>query len=490
MLFTSYEFLGFLLAVTAIYYLLYGIRQGKYQWVFLLAASLYFYAQAGHVLGFLFFVTITVWLGALLGEKRGKGKKYFGVLALFVLFANLFLLFLVKYRPLQDSVMIPMGISFYMFQALSYLLDVYHKKYPAEKNLLRFALFVSFFPQLVQGPISRYDELSETLYQGHAPQYKNIAFGAQRILWGFFKKLVVADRLLPAVTAIISQPEEYTGGFVFVGMMFYALELYADFTGGIDITIGIARMLGIRVRENFIRPYFAKNIKEYWKRWHITMGSWFREYVFYTMAIWKPVLTIGKKARKCFGNEIGKRVPVYLAAFCTWLATGIWHGRGANFVAWGLGNFIVIMISQELEGKYRKFRKKHSFTKTKWYDAFQVLRTIFLMSCLRMFDCYRDVGLTFRMFFQMFTRFSFREMGVQKFLNLGLTEIDYVILFAALFLLILVSLWGRNGDVREKIETFPLWKKTAVWYSLFLCVVLFGVYGVEYDAVQFIYNQF
>ena len=176
---------------------------------------------------------------------------------------------------------LPLGISFYTFQTMGYIIDVYRDKYPYEKNIFKLALFISFFPQLIQGPISRFDDLKETLFGEHSFDAKAISFGLQRILWGFFKKLVIADRLLPAVNTIVRNPEEYQGVYVLVGMFFYAIQLYADFTGGIDIAIGVAEVFGIRLKENFERPYFSKSITEYWRRWHISLGSWFREYMFF-----------------------------------------------------------------------------------------------------------------------------------------------------------------------------------------------------------------
>ena len=192
---------------------------------------------------------------------------------------------------------LPLGISFYTFQTVSYVIDVYWEKIPAERNPLKVALFTSFFPLLIQGPISRFGDLSETLFSEHKADYKQISFGLQRILWGYFKKLVIADRLLIAVTAVCGDPAGYDGAYVLAGALLYAAELYADFTGGIDITIGIAQVLGIRVKENFVRPYFSRNIAEYWRRWHISMGTWFKDYIFYPLSVAPWLLKLSKKAR-------------------------------------------------------------------------------------------------------------------------------------------------------------------------------------------------
>ena len=262
------------------------------------------------------------------------------------------------------NLLLPMGISFYTFQTMGYIIDVYRGKYGAEKNIGKLALFVSFFPQLIQGPISRFDDLSLSLYKEHNFDAKGFSFGFQRVLWGYFKKLVIADRIVIAVLEITKNPETYDGIFVLVGMVFYAIQLYADFTGGIDITIGIAQMLGIKVKENFNRPYFSKSIVEYWRRWHITMGTWFKDYIFYPLSVCKPMLNISKSSRKRFGEQIGKRVPVYLSTMTVWFTTGLWHGASWNFVVWGLLKRICDFSFQEFEPLYAKFHQKFNVRNT------------------------------------------------------------------------------------------------------------------------------
>ena len=530
MLFTSYEFILFLGIVFVLYYVI----PGKLQWKFLLLASyvFYFLADPSYLL-YILATTVTTYLAARQiqvrkdafqvkfdsikkeldreqrkVQKEQEKKRQFRLM-LFCLLFNLGILAVVKYTNFAIAnvnsllhlfgsgktlsfvnLILPMGISFYTFQSMGYLIDVYQGKYQAERNPFKFALFVSFFPQLVQGPISRFDDLSKSLFEAHKADYRTITFGLQRVTWGFFKKLVIADRILTAVNTIIKDTETYQGAFVFVGMLFYALELYADFTGGIDITIGVAQTMGIEVTENFRRPYFSKNIKEYWKRWHITMGTWFTDYIFYPLSICKSMQKLSKFSRKHFGEQIGKRIPVYLASFIVWFTTGIWHGASWNFIAWGIGNFVVIMISQELEPLYYRFHEKFHVQGKTWFKMFQVVRTVLLMSCLRMFDCYRDVPLTFKMFGSMFTNFSVSRLTGAAFLGLGLSAWDYGILLVGTLILFTVSMIGRSGSVREKIAGLPFPVRFVVWYGLFLAVLIFGAYGIGYSASQFIYNQF
>ena len=541
MLFTSYAFIGFLFLLVALYYVL----PKKAQWPLLLLGSYVFYYYAGWT--FLFYilaVTIITYVAGLLISRNKKSadarfsemkeldksgsaspeevgkeaRKKFKekeksrrrkIMAIGITLA-LLILAVVKYTNFTIyningilsafhapkrinflTIALPTGISFYTFQAVSYVIDVYRDRHEAQTNFFKYALFVSFFPQLVQGPISRYGDLSKELYSPHSFSGRTMERGFQRVLWGYFKKLVIADRILPAVNTMIDTPENFKGAYVFLVMMFYALELYADFTGGIDITIGIAEMLGIPVKENFERPFFSKNIAEYWRRWHITMGTWFTDYIFYPISVSGPMLKLSKWSRKHLGEKVGKRLPVYLASFIVWFTTGIWHGASWNFIVWGLGNFVVIMISQELEPLYRKFHKKVNTDGSTVYKTFQVGRTILIMSALRLFDCYRNVPLTFKMFGTMFTTWNWNTLGNGTLLQLGISRADYVILAIGTILLIVVSMFARSGSVRDKLEKkLPMPGRWILFTVLLLLILVFGAYGQGYDASQFIYNQF
>ncbi len=530
MLFTSYEFIAFMLLCFVIYY---AIPQ-KCQWVMLLISSYIFYFCAGTFYPlFILATTATTYLFArkmdglyaveaqYLAENKGlaredkkaykkKMSKKRKISMLCCLLFNIGILAVIKYTNFvivninniaglaetENEIamvewLLPMGISFYTFQSVGYLLDVYWGKVKAQKNFFKFALFVSFFPQLVQGPISRYADLEPTLFAEHKYNWYKVKLGLERIVWGFFKKLVIADRLLVAVKFIIEDPEYYSGAFVLVGMIFYAIELYADFTGGIDITIGIAEVFGIRLKENFERPYFSKNIAEYWRRWHITMGTWFRDYIFYPMSISKSMQKLTGFTKKRFGKGMAKRLPVYIATMVTWFATGIWHGASWNFVVWGLMNGFVILISQEFEPVYEKFHKKFpKLSGNTFYKIFQIGRTFLLMCSLRLFDCYADVKTAFLAFFSIFTNFDITRLTVEEFLYFNLTVADYVIVAVGVIIMLWVSLMQRKGSVRVRLEK----KNTVVRYTVYavmlLSVILLGAYSIGYDATQFIYNQF
>jgi D-alanyl-lipoteichoic acid acyltransferase DltB (MBOAT superfamily) len=291
---------------------------------------------------------------------------------------------------------------------------------------------------------------------------------------------------------LTSDPDYYTGGFVLLGMLFYAVQLYADFTGGIDITIGIARCLGIRVEENFIRPFFSKNITEYWRRWHISMGTWFRDYVFFPCSISRPMKKITGWTKRHFGKGAARRISVYLSTLICWLATGIWHGAAWHFVVWGLLNGVVILVSQELEPLYVRFHQRFpKLTAARGYQVFQIGRTFLLMCCLRTLDTYQDAGLAFRQLVSMFTKFSLHgQLTVQELLNLGLGGADYVIVLLGVLLMFGVSMVERRESVSVYLSRKPYAMRCGVYMTLFFATLLLGRYGVGFDAQQFIYNRF
>lgn len=548
-MFTSYEFIIFMLALFVFYYII----PKKWQWCLLLFASFAFYYTAGK--WYPIFITITAitiyvtaevigWLDTRaevsIKKVAGTQESPFGrkeknniqqieikeltreerkaqknalkrkkkIILIICLLVNLGILAALKYsnfvidninRFIHESEkelsytewILPMGISFYTFQAIGYLLDVYWGKMKPQKNFFRFLLFISFFPQLIQGPISRYGDLCKTLYKEHKPDWKQIKFGLERICWGYFKKLVIADRIAVAVGVLSEESEYYTGAWVIVLMLFYAVQLYGDFTGGIDITIGIAQVLGIRMEENFIRPFFSKNIAEYWRRWHISMGTWFRDYVFYPCSISRPLKAITSFCKKHFGKQAARRVSVYISTVLVWLATGIWHGAAWSFVAWGLTNGVIILLSEELTPLYKKFHNQFpSIDKNQGYKVFQVFRTFCLLCCIRLFDNYGGVKITIKQFVHMFTKFWLHPISQQELLDLGLAAGDYLIVAVGVLLMFAVSFFGRKESVREQISRKPYTVKYAVYMVLILTVILFGKYGITYDARQFIYNQF
>ncbi len=525
MLFTSWAFLLFLAVLLPLYY----VVPKRVQWIVLLLADAAFVAAAGVKSAVFLLVTIaTVYaasrlLDALFQKQRetvaamkathtkeqrkaarlGFERKRRAVL-IGCLIVNVGVLFVLKYGAaigrlsaawfktptFGGGLALTMGVSFYTFSSIGYLLDVYRETIPAERNPFRLALFISFFSLLVQGPISRFDVLGKSLFEPHAFSGKRFLSGALRIAWGYWKKLIVADRLLVAVKALCARPDVYRGGFVLVGMLLYAACLYADFTGGIDITIGVGEWFGVTVEENFLRPYFSKSISEYWRRWHITLGAWFKRYVYYPLSVCKPMRMLSQKTRG-FSVGVSRRLPVYLATLLVWALTGVWHGSNATFLVWGLLNGVVILLSEECKPLYAGFRARFpKLTESAFYRGFTVVRTVLLLSSLRILDCYGKVGDAFSAFGSMFTTWNWSAVlhgGIQ---SLGLSYTDYAIAAAGVLCMFALSMAQRTGAIRERILRRGTVFAVCVLLLLSGTILVFGHYGFGFDASQFIYNRF
>lgn len=526
---TSYSFLAFAGGLLLLYYLI----PKKFQWGLLLAASYLFYAFSGvKYLGYILATTVVTYLvGCKIGDlkdhqdaflkehkallSREEKKDYkanikkkqkrwlvaallfnFGILAVikygnFVV-TNVAGLFGVTREDAFFRLALPLGISFYTFQTTGYLIDLFRAEYKPERSFFKFSLFVSFFPQLIQGPISRFAQLSQDLFTPHEYDSRQVAFGLQRMLYGYFKKMVIADRIITGLTTISGDPAAYQGAYVFVGMLFYAIDLYMDFSGGIDIVIGLSQALGITLPENFKRPYFAVTLKEYWHRWHISLCNWFKDYLFYPIST-SPRLLAQSKQWKAAGREgLARRFTVYIGTLTVWLSTGIWHGASWNFILWGLFNGFFLLLAQEMEPLYRKFYARFpKLEGNKAWKVFRILRTFLFVSALCMFDYYANAATVAKAFISMFTTWNLSVLWNGSLLQLGLTMTDYIILALSLMIVFVVSFLQEKGvSIRESIAAKALPVRVAIWYGLFLVVILFGAYGIGYDASQFIYNQF
>ncbi len=386
------------------------------------------------------------------------------------------------------NLLLPLGISFYTFQSMGYLIDVYRGKAEAEKNPFRLALFVSFFPQLLQGPISRFGDLAPQLSEGHDFSAEGVRAGLARVVWGYFKKVVVADTAMIAVRSLVLQ--EKTGVYVLLLILLYSAVIYGDFTGGIDITIGISEMFGIKLKENFNRPFASKSVKEYWNRWHITMGSWFTDYVFYPLSVCRPMQSFSKWSRAHLGQAVGKRLPVYFATAVTWFLTGLWHGAGWNFIVWGMLNCLLILVSQELQPLWSKWRQAAPrISESRPWGVFQATRTFLLMGLIRSLDCYRDVGLTFRLWGTMLTELRPMDLLQGGWRALGLDGGDWSVIGVGILIMFAASKLGKREPIRTRLAKHPVVLCGVLTVGA-LVILLFGTYGIGYDAGDFIYVQF
>ncbi len=493
MLFNSLQF-GLFFPIVVLLYL---IMPRKMRCPWLLLASYFFYMGWNPKYAVLILTsTVITWLSGLLMDKSSQKRKKLVVAASFV--SNLSILFLFKYFDFMLAnvnkalsllqltavekpfdVLLPVGISFYTFQALSYTVDVYRGTMKPERNFLRYALFVSFFPQLVAGPIERSDNLLRQIQELPRKKlwnYDRIAGGLILMLWGLFQKMVIADRIAVLADEIFNNYQMYEWFGLSVGAIAFALQIYCDFASYSTIAIGAAQVMDFRLMENFDTPYFAKSIPEFWRRWHISLSTWFRDYLYIPLG--------GSRCSKW------KR---YRNLMITFLVSGLWHGAGWTYVAWGGIHGLYQVIGYELKG-LRNWANRKLRTKTDClsYKLGQVMVTFLLTDFAWIFFRSNSLGDAFAYIGRMFTRLDFWSLFNGELYELGLTRPEINILLLGLLLLFLVDL--IRYFYKERLDEFlsgqNLWFRWGVLLFLIAAVAVFGIYGPEYDAKQFIYFQF
>ena len=345
-----------------------------------------------------------------------------------------------------------MGMSYFTLQIISYLVDVRKGKYPPERNLFRFALYLTYLPHLFIGPIERYDAMAPRL-QSRRITWEGILSGGARALWGGFKKLVIAARAGVIVGAISAEPEKYRGGFALCAMLLYSVQLYADFSGGMDMVLGLSEMLGLPLSENFDRPYFSESVQEFWKRWHITLGAWLRDYVYIPLG----------------GSRKGM-IRKVLNTLVTFLVSGLWHG--VNYLLWGLLNGLFVCFG----GK----------CKTRWKSLNRV-GTFLVITLLWSFFIWPDPLTALEMVGSLFTDFSYGSLAA-GLAGMGLSVGDWIVFAAASALLWLYD-W-KMPLIHARLRAMPDWGKTAVICALAPLVLVFGRYGLGFQTEAFIYSRF
>lgn len=504
----SMEFLLFVAAAVAGYYLI----PRKFQWIWLLLFSYVYYISSGlRILGFLMLTTLSTYLAGRWIEwieqktdSKKIAKRYKRRILVGCLLLNFGILAALKYTNFVienvnalfhtglsfQNLILPLGISFYTFQSMGYIIDVYWGKCKAEKNLLRFALFVSFFPQLLQGPIGRYSRLAEQLYAEHTFELQRIQNGLQLILWGFFKKLVLADRAAVVVNQVFQNYTQYSGVTNIVAVLMYSIQLYMDFSGGMDVVSGVASLFGVELDQNFKRPYFAVSITDFWHRWHITLGTWMKDYIFYPVSLSKWMGKFGKWSKKVFGKKTGRLLPICLANIIVFLVVGIWHGAAWKYIAYGLYNGLIIAGSSLLAPVYQKgFEVFHINGKSKGWHLFRILRTFFLVNVSWYFDMAVSLSAAWAMMKSTVTGFSLAVLTDGSLLNLGLDKLDYGILALGCAVVFLISVLQENGiPIRATLEKKPLIIRWAVYGMLVFGIPMFGY--VMTTTGGFIYAQF
>ena len=510
----SYKF--FILLITAL--ILYYTVPKKNQWFCLLIASLTFYIFSG--IFNIFYILITSLSTFYAAKKinsfnsayklskkeeniskeelkvlKNQTKTKKRIILILILLLNFGILAALKYwNTIINSIntktainisfllinkgkglLLPLGISFYTFQSISYFMDVYNEKFQSEEKFFRYLLFISFFPQLIQGPINRYDKTGKELKEEHSFVFDNIKEGLLLFSFGLMKKFVVADTLVKFIELIFDSPyNNYPGSIIVAGILMYSIYQYADFSGGIDMVLGIAKLFGINMQPNFRQPYFSINLGDFWRRWHISLGLWMKDYVFYPLALTRFMQKIGQKCAK-LSKHLGRAIPAGIANIIVFLIVGIWHGPEMHYVIWGLYNGLVIALSDLFKPLFTKITNVLKFnTKTTAFKIFQIIRTFIIVNIGWYFDRIYDVSKSFHYLNNTFTNFGAKYF--KSLMKSFITEISFakskmgLALIGTLIIFIISVLQTKYQNIYEYYKSRNI---VIRWGVLYIFIILY-----------------
>lgn len=528
MSFISFTFLVFILILLLMYFCV----PAHMQWCVILIFNIIFYLSYGaEYIGFIGITAIVTWGMALMlertesryddlkqkcedKEERKKlnkekihKKKGIMVLGLAVCFgiwgvfkyAATFLLGVNRVTGILGkewnceipSYVLPLGISFYTFIAASYCIDIYRQKYKSEHNFFRYFTFVSFFPHLIQGPFSRYDHLSKSLYETHTFDYRRMGEGIVRIVWGLIKKMVIADRLSIVIDRICQQDQELGGIYIIVLIVLLPVRLYTDFSGYMDMGIGICRIMGISLQENFRQPVFAKSVDEFWRRWHITLGAWFRDYLFYPVSMSGWVKKVTKRLKQKVSPELHRMLPSYIALFFVWSATGLWHGGAFNYLLWGWINLLCIASGMLFKEKYKAIKKKlHIRDTSRLWQGIQMTRTFLIFGVTEMLSDASSFSEFCREIKRLLMVSNWGIVKTPLALLPGLEGEDVCIVVALLAIVVIIDiLKEKKADIYGMLHQIPIIPRYICYVAMVYVVILFGFSGGDVMG-GFMYAQF
>ncbi|VVB66538.1 MBOAT, membrane-bound O-acyltransferase family [Candidatus Gugararchaeum adminiculabundum] len=486
MLFNSFDFLFFFLVVTVAYFLL----PHRFRWLLLLAASCFFYMSFIPVYILILLLMIMVDYSAGIGMEGSKTNEIKTIFFVSSLLMTGLILLVFKYfnffnANLQGlasflgwnysletlALILPLGLSFHTFQSMSYIIEVYRGNQKAERNFGIYALYVMFYPQLVAGPIERPKNLLPQFYTEHKFERRRVVNGLARMLFGFFKKMVIADRLALFVNAVYNDPTSSTGAPLIIATVFFAIQIYCDFSGYCDIAIGAAEVMGFKLMENFNLPYYSKSIKEFWRRWHISLSSWFKDYLYIPLGGNRVSLP-----RWCF-NELS-----------VFLVCGLWHGANWTFVIWGGLHGAYIVLSKLLEKPAHSLADIVRLTKfPRAYGAAKILLTFSLVCFGWIFFRANSLSDAVYIISHLFSGLNLTKAGLGKILELGgIGTQGFVVLVLSLIVLEFVELTKNNDYLKDKI-----WRRSETLRMLtyVIAVVLILILSVL-EETKFIYFQF
>ena len=514
----SLKFLAFVVALLIVYYLI----PKKFRWIILLLGSIiFYYLSSKKLICFVLFSSSIIYLlGLVLDKYNNKSKRvndlkklnddqkkllkneYKRIKRRYLLLGillNILFIIVTKYSGFVieningilnvfkiesfkiSKILLPLGISYYTLEAISYITDIYRGKYPAEHNYFKVLLFLIYFPKITEGPICRYKELSTEFTENNDLKVENITIGLDLIILGVFKKMVIADRA--AIYVGNTFGNTYGGITIIVAMIMFTIQLYAEFGGIIDIIRGVSLLFGIRLPLNFKRPFFAKSIQEFWRLWHISLGAWIKEYVFYPISLSKMNTKVCRFCKEKLSNYLYKFICAAFPLLFVWIVNGIWHGASYKYIVYGMYYYVIMMIGLLLKPFTDKLLEKLKINET-LLKYIRIIRTIILVV----------IGMTL---FRASTISEFGHMMANIFKhgsgisNLGLETIDFVVLLVCnLFILLIGILEEKNKISIENGFTQNKYIR-AIVYTLLICtIVIFGMYGKGYNPAASIYGAF
>lgn len=523
----SFAFLGVLLPLTI---LAYALMPRRARWAVLLVASyVFFWAISGKLIVFVVASSLLTYacglgLSALLERRRAyvaqgmprkeakrRTARWMKLVVVAGVLGNFGILVVLKYLAFFSGAAtsllalvgisakievpswgVPIGISFYTLMAVSYLVDVYRGTTKADRNPVRVALFLCFFPQIMEGPICRYEQTAQSLWAGNPVTRQNLFAGTLRILWGVAKKIIVADRLNLFVKPVFSDWQSYDGSVIALAAILYTVQLYCDFSGTMDVALGMGRIFGVTLPENFRQPFFSRTASEFWKRWHITLGAWFRDYVYYPVSLSAPMKRLTKGSRKVFGNRYGPLVASSGALFCVWLGNGLWHGAGSQYLFFGMYYFVLILLGGFLEPVMQRVSDRTGLNRDAVpYRAFQTLRTLVVIFVGELI--FRAEGLRAGLGMLSSIAHSFRPESFVDgtVLGVGMDVHDYAVVCAFVLVMLCVGIARERGmDVSGWVGARALPIRWVVWMALVVAIVVLGAYGKGYVPLDPIYANF
>ena len=475
MTYLSVYFYLFVIFLWVIYYAI----PIKYRWLVLVIGSVMFYCQVSGQAVFIVSGTI-LWsyLTAMAIKKYSSvlilWVSIIGMIVPWIIIKNGNFLLVSLFQAKEINLIVPLGISFYTLQMISYVIDVYREEIEPQENFLKYVLFVMFFPQIVQGPIPRYSKLSEQLYGGHSFDEKQVIEGFQLVLWGFFLKLVIADKAAIIVSAVFADYHTYGGFYIWIAGILYSIELYADFLACVTISQGVSAVFGIKIENNFEHPYLAESIKEFWKRWHLSLSKWLRDYIYIPLG----------------GNRKGK-LRKYANLGITFLISGIWHGAGYKFVLWGIIHGIYQIVG-DITRKYKnRIYEILCLQETDTQKIIKKVGTFFWVMLEWIVFIAESLRDAINMILSMFKVWNPWVCFDNSLLKLGLNLKECVIFGIAILLLFVVDVLQEKGMcIRAAIGKRHIVLQWIIYIAAIVFIMTFGTYGFGYSAQDFIYGAF